>query len=213
MTDDLVPFGSRAYGLLCLLLLFSRGMDFLSTWVATPHMVLEGNPIAKKLGWRWGGLVNLAICFGFALWETPAVVISTTSLLVASRNFQQAWLMRSMGEDHYRDWYIDRMQESSVTLYLSCLFGQTALVALVGAGVMYFTGVDGNPVLFGIGLGIIAYAGAVTFFTLLGTWRLRRSFLHAARRRARPAETARIPAPPMPVPPFYSPPDPESPAE
>ena len=29
-------------------------MDFLSTWVATPNLVLEGNPIAKKLGWRWG---------------------------------------------------------------------------------------------------------------------------------------------------------------
>ena len=32
----------------------ARGMDFLSTWVATPNLVLEGNPIAKKLGWKMG---------------------------------------------------------------------------------------------------------------------------------------------------------------
>jgi len=46
--EEFVPFGSREYALLFLLLLVSRGMDFLSTWVATPNMVLEGNPIAKK---------------------------------------------------------------------------------------------------------------------------------------------------------------------
>ena len=56
--DDLVPFGSRLYVMLLLLLLVARGMDFLSTWIATPNMVLEGNPVAKKLGWKWGIPVN-----------------------------------------------------------------------------------------------------------------------------------------------------------
>jgi cobalamin synthase len=95
--DDYVPFGSRTYALMFLLLLVSRGMDFLSTWVATPNMVLEGNPIAKKLGWRWGTVLNFALCVAFAYWPMPAIVISTTSVLVAARNFQSAWLMRSLG--------------------------------------------------------------------------------------------------------------------
>src|SRR5215471_18404668 len=136
MMDDLVPFGSRSYALIFLLLFVSRGFDFLSTWLATPHMVLEGNPIAKKLGWKWGIPVNLAICFGFAFWPLPALVISTTSVLVAARNFQSAWLMRSMGEQRYRDWHIERIQETNITLYLVCLFGQTALTAGVGGGVI-----------------------------------------------------------------------------
>jgi len=75
--DDLVPFGSRLYVVLLLLLLVARGMDFLSTWIATPNMVLEGNPVAKKLGWKWGIPVNLAFCVGFAFWPLPAIVIST----------------------------------------------------------------------------------------------------------------------------------------
>lgn len=197
MNDDFVPFASRTYGLIFLLLLVSRGMDFLSTWVATPNMVLEGNPIAKKLGWRLGIPVNIAMCFGFALWPLPAIVISTTSVLVAARNFQSAWLMRSLGEQNYRDWHVERVQETSVTLYLSCLFAQTILIAGVGAAVIYFSNWERErvPVLLAIGLGIIAYAMAVAFYTLLGVVRMRRSVK---------AETRKLQACPLPRQPLSS---------
>jgi len=184
MMDDFVPFASRTYGLLFLLLVISRGMDILSTWIATPNLLLEGNPVAKKLGWRWGVPLNVAMCFGFALWPFPAIVISTTSLLVASRNFQSAWLMRSLGEQRYRDWHVERVQETNITLYLFCLLAQTGLTAAVGAGIIYFS--DGEreliPVLPAIGLGIIAYAVAVLVFTLLGVVRLRRVVREEERR-------------------------------
>ena len=173
--DDFVQFGTRTHALLFLMLLVARGMDFLSTWVATPNMVLEGNPIAKKLGWRWGIPVNLALCFFFAFWPLPAIVISTTSVLVAARNFQSAWLMRSLGEQLYRDWHVERVQETSITLYLFCLFAQTALIAGVGAAIIYFSNWEREPVLLAIGMGIIAYAAAVALFTMLSIWRLRRA--------------------------------------
>ena len=189
--EEFVPFGSRTYALVFLLLLVARGMDFLSTWVATPNMILEGNPLAKKLGWKWGIPVNFALCFGFAFWPLPAAVISTTSVLVAARNFQSAWLMRSLGEQLYRDWHIERVQETSVTLYLFCLFAQTALTAGVGGAVIYFSNREREePMLLAIGLGIIAYALAVAFYTMLSIWRLRRSAL----RQQRLAE----PVPPAP---------------
>jgi len=177
--DDTVVFGSRSYAQLFLLLLVSRGMDFLSTWLATPNMVLEGNPIARKLGWKWGIPVNFALCFGFAFWPLPAIVICTTSVLVAARNFQSAWLMRSLGEQLYRDWHIERVQETNISLYLFCLFAQTALTGGVGAAVIFLSmrshSRDGDPEILAIGLGIIAYAMAVAFYTLLGIVRLRRS--------------------------------------
>ena len=173
--DEFVPFVSRGYSLMFLLLVLSRGMDFLSTWVATPNLVLEGNPLAKKLGWRWGIPVNLALCLAFAFWPLPAIVISTTSALVAARNFQSAWLMRSLGEQLYRDWHVERIRETSVTLYLFCLFAQTALTAGVGLAVVYFG--KQEPILMAIGLGIVAYAVAVAFYTLLGIFRMRRNML------------------------------------
>ena len=188
--DDFLPFGSRYYLLTLGLLLVCRGMDILSTWVATPNLVLEGNPIAKKLGWRWGLPINFALCFTLAFWPLPAIVISTTSVLVAARNFQSAWLMRSLGEQAYRDWHVERIQETRITLYLFCLAGNTVLTAGVGAAVIYFSLTAFSVVLvpFAIGVGIIAYAGAVAFYTLLAIWRLRRSVLREERLRSRTVE-------------------------
>ena len=151
-----------------------------STWLATPNMVLEGNPIAKALGWRWGLPINALICFIMAFWALPAVVFSTTSTLVAARNFQSAWLMRSLGEQVYRDWHVQRMQETPITLYLLCLAGNTLLTSAVGAALIYFS--DMNLVPFGIGVGIVAYGVAVAVFTLMGMLRLHRATLRAQER-------------------------------
>ena len=171
--EEFVSFGSRYYFLMVALLAFSRGMDFLSTWVATPNLVLEGNPIAKKLGWTWGCLVNLGVVVILAMWPLSAIVVSTASVLVAARNFQSAWLMRSLGEHVYRDWHVRRVQETRVSLYLFCLFAQTLLIAAVGVAVIYFG--RERLVLVGVGMGVVAYAFAVLFYTLLAVWRLRRA--------------------------------------
>jgi hypothetical protein len=172
--DDSVPFGGLAYFGFAGLLAFARGMDMFSTWVASPNLVLEGNPLAKKLGWRGNLALATAVSLGFAVWPLPAVIISTTSILVAARNFQQAWLMRSLGEDSYRLWHMARMQNASVPLYLLCLAGQTALTAAVGAALIYFSPAGGD-VAMGIGIGIVGYAAAVAFYTLLSVWRIRRT--------------------------------------
>ena len=171
--DDLVAMGSRKYFFFLMLLLVSRGADFLSTWIATPNMVLEGNPLAKRLGWKWGSFTNLVLCGFLAAWPLAAIVLGTTSVLVAARNFQAAWLMRSLGEENYRDWYVERLRETGLPLYLFCLLGQTFLIGSVGGALMYFT--DDSLVPFAVGFGIVGYALAVTFYTLLALWHIRRA--------------------------------------
>jgi hypothetical protein len=176
--EEFAPFGTRLYCLMLSLLLFARGSDFISTWVATPRLVLEGNPIAKKLGWRWGTVVNLLLAFGFAFWPFTAIIISTISVLVAARNFQSAWLMRSLGEERYREWFIERLHETSPGLYVFCLLGHTILTAAVGAALIYFSALYmtlATDVPLAIGLGIMGYAFTVLFYTLLSVWRLRRT--------------------------------------
>src|SRR5580698_8322706 len=163
--DELVPFGSRVYLVIFGMLAFARGMDFLSTWVATPHLVLEGNPLAKKLGWKWGIPLNAVLCGCFAVWPLVAIVVSTTSVLVAARNFQHAWLMRSLGEEPYREWHVARLRETRISLFLLCLLAQTSLIAVVGAALIYFA--RGRFVSEAIGIGIVAYAITVAFYTLL----------------------------------------------
>ena len=170
--DDVVPMGGQEYWVLLALLVFGRAMDFLSTWVATPNLVLEGNPLAKMLGWRWGLVVNVVLVACLARWPLSAIVVATASVLVAARNFQSAWLMRSLGEETYRAWHVERIQETPILLYLLCLAGNTLLTAGVGAGLMYFGGWRLVPL--AIGMGMVAYAVAVAFYTLLSVWRARR---------------------------------------
>ncbi len=172
MTGEFFPFGSGRYWCLFAVLLFARGMDFLSTWVATPGLLLEGNPLARKMGWKWGALVNLAICFAFAFWPPTAIIVATAGVLVAAHNFHSAWLMRTMGEEAYRDWFLARMSQTPRSLYFACLCGETFLTALPGAALIWFS--PESSTAFSIGYGIVGYAAIVLFYTSLSLWRLRR---------------------------------------
>jgi len=180
--NEMFRFGSRGYFVLLALLVFSRGMDFLSTWIATPNLVLEGNPLAKKLGWKWGVALNCGIVVVLAMWPLSAIVIATASGLVAARNFQSAWLMHSLGEAAYREWHVQRIQETRVTLYLFCLAGNTLLTAAVGGALICFSRLRLVP--FAIGMGIVTYAMAVALYSLLAIWRLHRAVKREARRQA-----------------------------
>ena len=170
----MVPFASRDYCVMLLLLVFARGMDFLSTWIATPNLVLEGNPLAKKLGWKWGLALNVVLCVALAAWPLSAIVVATASVLVAARNFQSAWLMHSLGEEIYRQWHVERVQETRITVYLLCLAGNTLLTAGGGAALIYSSKLR-LLIPFAIGMGMVAYAIAVAFYTLLAIWRIRRA--------------------------------------
>jgi hypothetical protein len=172
MTDQLLPFGGRAYFFFLAVTLFARGMDFLSTWVATPNLVLEGNPLAKKMGWRGGLIFNAIFCGAISVWPLPAIMVSVMSLLVAARNFQSAWIMRSMGEAAYSMWMYERLTHGSAGLFTFCIVAQSALTALVGFPLMYLS--DERSITFAVGSGICAYAIAVLFFSLLSLWRIRR---------------------------------------
>lgn len=187
--SESLTFGSREYMLMLALLFFGRGMDFLSTYVATPTLALEGNPIAKKLGWRCGVLLNVVLCFTFAMWPLTAIIITTTGLLVAARNFHSAWLMRSMGEEAYRFWYTERLGHARLRLVILSLLGETALTALVGLVLVYVSipqedsaalntqeWLDKKSIAFAIGFGIVAYAVVVLFYTSLSLWRQRRRY-------------------------------------
>ena len=169
--DESVSFGSPVYGMMLGVLLFSRGMDLFSTWMATPRLVLEGNPIAKKLGWKWGGLLNLGLCISFARWPLLAVILSTTSLLVAARNFHNAWLMRALGEEEYRAWFVVQLCRVRLPVFLISLLGETCLVGFVGVALIFFSQ-SFAPM--AIGMGIVCYAAVVLFYTLLSLWRIRR---------------------------------------
>lgn len=169
--EDFAPFASQDYLITLGLLCFARGMDFLSTWFATPTLVLEANPLAKWLGWKWGIAFNLLLCLATAHWPLAGLILVTTSLLVAARNFKSAWLMRALGERDYSLMVGDAMSRTSRWSYCVSVVGETVLFGLVGMAVVVSS--DGVSLPLAIGTGMLAYALAVAFYSLLALWRRR----------------------------------------
>jgi hypothetical protein len=171
--DEILSFGEPEHLFFIALLAMARAADFFSTWLATPNLKLEANPLARYLGWRWAIVLNLVVCVLLGVWPFPAVVVATTSVLVAARNLRQAWLVRTLGEDAYRLWLGDRLKESRMGLFLFCLIAEAALVGAIGAVLVSFGRLHLTPV--GIGTGMIVYGIAVVSFTLIGIRGLLRS--------------------------------------
>jgi hypothetical protein len=171
--DQLVVLDRQTYLAMLGVLALGRGMDMLSTRIATPRMTLEANPIARFLGWRWGLVVNVALCLVMAASPLPAILIATNSLLIASRNFQSAWLMRTMGEARYRCFIAEQLAQTPWGLFVFCVAGQASLVALIGAALIFYSG--GLLVPFAVGAGMITYGVAVTIYTLMAGWWRRRA--------------------------------------
>jgi len=80
--------------------------------------------------------------------------------------------MRSLGEEPYRYWVVERLRETPVPLYLFCIFGAEFAVASIGLALMYFSQYHLVP--FAGRSGHRNLCGGVTFFTLLSLWRIRR---------------------------------------
>ncbi|MBM3823830.1 MAG: hypothetical protein FJ404_13260 [Verrucomicrobia bacterium] len=170
MTDGFVAFGSQAYMLWLGLLTLGRGLDLFSTWLATPNLELEANPIARRLGWRGGLIVNLLLVSALAAWPFSALMVSTTSLLVAARNFQSAWLMRTMGEHAYMIWMSDQVARTPPGRFFFCLAVQTLTYAGLGLGLAVGAWDELIPV--GIGCGMAAYGIALFVYSGLSVWRV-----------------------------------------
>jgi hypothetical protein len=77
-----------------------------------------------------------------------------------------------MGEDAYRQWFSERLEQTRLPFFVACLLGETVLTGIIGGALILFAEMD--SVAFAIGFGIVAYAAIVLFYTVLSLWRMRR---------------------------------------
>lgn len=165
MLDEFIQAGTAQWWILTVIVWLGRGFDLGSTWLATPNLKLEANPISRLLGWRGAVALNVLIAPLAACWPCLAISIATTGTLLGARNSQQIWLMRSLGEDRFRDWFSERAADSPTWVVQSCFLAEALLTALVGAALMLFSAWALIP--FAIGLGIVGYALVIAVYTTL----------------------------------------------
>jgi len=138
-------------------LLIARIGDVLSTYLVTPTLKLEANPIVRKLRWPFA-LATSLVCF-IPFYNTAiAIPFLVVSLMVSASNCSKIWVARAMGETKYYELMKECAQRSSALSAVLFLLSPCAFVLILGGLVLLFYPDPTHDWGFYIGVGIIAYA-------------------------------------------------------
>ena len=76
----------------------SRAADVWTTYLVSPTLKLEANPVARRFGWKFA---LLTVFVGLVAYASPpmGVALLTTSFLVASSNASKIVMAKAMGEE------------------------------------------------------------------------------------------------------------------
>ena len=155
---------------LCALLLLARIGDVGTTYLVTPNLTLEANPIARKLGWPFA-LVTLAACLLPYVHMPLAVSASVAFFLVSASNAGKMWIVRTIGEEAYFAFLLELARKSKLSHALLAIAASRFFASLAGGTILLFYPwrTDWG---FWLDLGVLLYAGATWFYGTLWTIRL-----------------------------------------
>lgn len=68
------------------LLLAARALDLATTYLVSPDLRKELNPVIRFLGWRWTILLNIALMPLFADSRSATLIVALASLAAAGWN-------------------------------------------------------------------------------------------------------------------------------
>jgi hypothetical protein len=118
---------------LCGMLLLSRVGDLVTTWLITPRLLLEANPIVRKFRWRLGILTLLACLLPY--WNTAYAWAALVMFLMGcASNARSIWLVRAFGEQaYYSDVLLVAVRKGNFKAALGSLLAFAVFTVLVGS--------------------------------------------------------------------------------
>lgn len=156
---------------LCLLILLSRLGDIGSTYLITPKLKLEANPIARKLGWPFA-VLTLLVCLIPYYSTALGVVALVPSLLVSASNTGKIWFIRAYGENEYYVLLHRLARASKLSHALAGTLVSALFIALVGLALMFLSPDPTKDWGYWFAIGLLAYAFVVAFYGCLSLVRL-----------------------------------------
>lgn len=161
---------------LAFLLLLSRIGDVVTTYVVTPRLTLEANPVVRRLRWRFA-LLTLLVA-GVPYLSAPAgLMMLPPFFLVSASNIGGAWVVRGIGEERYHALLLEVAGRTRLRQALLPQLAGSFFIVLLAATVWIFYPDPMRDWGFWIGAGIAMYALVRLFH---GTLFARRIFRKAA---------------------------------
>ena len=118
----------------------ARGLDFLSTWLVTPKLELEANPLMRRASWGRMALLNLPLLALPLLHQGLAVTFVVTSLLAAGGNLTAGALSRGMGEARQVAQQREALRRLGLGRALAMNSAGALVVMLAGGFAMWLSG-------------------------------------------------------------------------
>ena len=138
---------------LFVLLFISRLGDIVSTYLATPNLVLETNPIIRKLRWPYA-VFTIFVCF-IPYYDTGvALILLAPSLLVSSSNFSRLWFITTLGEKEYKKLLLAVRRKGNYDNACYCMGMSGIFMFLLGFLLLMVSPKDSWPLYIGFGIEI-----------------------------------------------------------
>jgi hypothetical protein len=145
------------------LLLLARLGDVGSTYLVSPTLKLEANPIVRRLRWPFAGVTILAAAVPY--YSVPVgLTFLVASLLVCASNCSRIWFVRTIGESDYHRLVIDTACRAPLGLgVVFCLLSPLCMATLGGVTFLFYPSLQRDWAAW-IGYGFIIYACAMGLF-------------------------------------------------
>jgi hypothetical protein len=149
--------------ILCALIFVGHAGDVGSTYLVTPTLKLEANPLARKLRWPFA-LAGFLLCL-VPYWNLAlAVPVALMSLLATADNLRFAWIARAIGEDELFAFYARAARASHLWVAIGLLFTSACFTILAGLLLLLFYPHPDKDWGYWFAIGIVVYGAAVAFY-------------------------------------------------
>lgn len=143
--------------------LVSRLGDIGTTFLVSPTLKVEANPIARRLGWKYIFATAAVALIPYRSIH-GGIIVLTVSFLIAALNASEAMLARFMGEEKYAALNREAIQTMPVFLGLSLLCLPAVFFLMLGVVMLLLFPESGNNWGFDIAVGTMLCALALFVF-------------------------------------------------
>ena len=165
--------GHNLVNTLAVLIFIARLGDIGSTYLATPTLKMESNPLMRFGGWKLAILTVFACLIPYYDAQLGLTML-VLSLLVTGSNLSKGWLMRALGETDYQAMIRSAALRSSLPAALGFSLGGAVSVWFAGAVMMFASG-GSETWGYWAASGVALYGLAIGFYGAISTVKLFRS--------------------------------------